>query len=320
MIAGTAAISRRAVLGACATLIGSALVSGARIPFHSDIPIIDAHTHFLNPAHSSGRQATVDAPHPDTPEAYQKMVKPLGVRGTIVVETSPWIEDNQWILDLAARNKIIVGYVGHLKPGLPEFRPQLLRLRASSVFRGIRYGNLWGWDLARGLQQPGFVSDLKFLANAGLELDAVLDTPGFVPRLSTVMKLTDAVPNLRVVIDHLPFHFDSGPVREEYEAGLRELRDRPQIYAKVSGVLRRVDNRVPVDLNFYRSDLDELWDALGPDRLIYGSNWPPVESLASYDIVLRVVREYFAAKGESASRKFFWDNSVHAYQWAARNS
>jgi len=96
------------------------------------------------------------------------------------------------------------------------------------------------------------------------------------------------------------------------------LKVRPQVYAKISGVLRKVDDRVPVDVDFYRSDLDGLWDAFGPDRLIYGSNWPPVESLAPYQTVLRVVREYFATKGEVASIKFFWDNSRDAYRWVNR--
>jgi L-fuconolactonase len=315
MITANPVITRRAVLGTCASLFGSALVGGAHLPFDPRIPIIDAHTHFSNPAHSPVAQANATMFHPDTPEAYRQMVEPLGVRGTIVVETGTWIEDNQWILDLAAQNKIIVGYVGHLQPGTPEFRRQLLQLHTSSILRGIRYGNLWGWDLDGALQRSDFVEDLKFLAGAGLELDAVLDAPGFTPTLSTVLKLTDAVPNLRVVIDHLPFYFDSTTARDQYEARLHNLKDRPLVYAKLSGVLRKVDNRVPVDLNFYRP----LWDAFGPDRLIYGSNWPPVESLAPYDTVLSVVREFFATKGENASRKFFWDNSRNAYKWIDRD-
>jgi L-fuconolactonase len=319
MITRNSAITRRAVLGTCAKLIGSALVSGAAVPFHSRVPIIDAHSHFYNPARSGAGQANSPGiAHPDTPEAYQEMVEPLGVRGTIVIESSTWIEDNQWILDLAKHHKIIVGFVGHLVPGAPQFRQQLLRFCKNPIFRGIRYGNLWGGDIGRALQQPDFLSDMKFLAEADLELDAVLDPPGHTPVLGDVLNLSNNVPNLRIVIDHLPFYVGEGGGRAEYLVALRELQKHPQVYAKISGILREVGGRVPDDVNFYRPALDELWDTFGPDRLIYGSNWPPSERLAPYGTVLRVAREYFAEKGESAGRKFFWNNSMRAYRWAQR--
>ena len=91
-----------------------------------------------------------------------------------------------------------------------------------------------------------------------------------------MVRLTDRIPSLRVVIDHLPqLEPPTEPqARSAYEANLRELGKRPQVYVKVSEVLRRVGGRVPDDLNFYRARLDEIWDIFGQDRLIYGSNWP----------------------------------------------
>ena len=96
---------------------------------------------------------------------------------------------------------------------------------------------------------------------------------------------------------------------------MAELGKRPQVYAKVSGVLRRVEGRVPDDVAFYKPSLDELWDAFGVDRLVYGSNWPVSEKLAPYETVIKVVRQYFEAKGQEASEKYFWKNSKAAYRW-----
>src|SRR5205809_6764170 len=104
--------------------------------------IIDTHTHFYDPTRPQG----VPWPPPDDtvlyrrvmPENYKALAVPEGVTGTVVVEASQWVEDNEWILDLAAREPFIVGFVGNLQPGSPDFGANLERLAANPLFRGIR--------------------------------------------------------------------------------------------------------------------------------------------------------------------------------------
>lgn len=287
----------------------------------TSIPIIDTHIHLFDP----GRPQGVPWPKKDNPVLYQaalpdryrKLATPLGVRGAIEVEASPWLEDNQWVLDVAAKDTIVVGTVGNLEPGKPDFRKHLERFHRNPLFRGIRYGNLWDRNLGAELSKPEFLPDVKALADAGLELDTANPTPALI---SDVVRLTDKVPNLRVVIDHLPQLQTpaAATARRAYQDNLRELGKRPQVYVKVSEVLRRVDGRVPLDLNFYRPALDQLWEIFGEDRLIYGSDWPNSDQWGRYDQVLRVVREYFTAKGRAASEKYFWKNSIAAYRWVKR--
>ena len=66
--------------------------------------------------------------------------------------------------------------------------------------------------------------------------------------------------------------------------------------------------------------LDELWNIFGPERLIYGSDWPNSDHWGSYAEVLSVVREYFTGKGRPAAEKFFWKNSIDAYRWVMREA
>ena len=136
-----------------------------------------------------------------------------------------------------------------------------------------------------------------------------------------LVRLSDEVTHLRIVINHLPFD----PAPDEAAAAkahhaLQELGGRPSVFAKVSGVLRRVNGRVPDEASFYRASLDELWDTFGADRLVYGSNWPVCELLGSYSTVVKVVREYFSGKGAAASERYFWKNSVAAYRWLDRGA
>lgn len=309
-------MDRRAFLLATAGSAGLGL--GVEAAF---IPIIDTHIHLFDPTRPQG------VPWPDKndkvlykpalPERYRRVTNGLGILGAIEVECSPWLEDNQWVLDVAAKDTIIVGTVGDLEPGKADFRKNLERFHRNPLFRGIRYGNLWSRNLRDQLSSSEFISDLNALADAGLELDSANPDPALIEDL---VRLTDRVPSLRVVVDHLP-QLDPPAekrARDAYEYSLRELGKRSQVYIKVSEVLRRVGGRVPTNLHFYRPRLDEIWEIFGQDRLLYGSDWPNNDLWGPYREVLKVVRDYFVRKGRTVAEKFFWRNSVAAYRWVQR--
>jgi len=285
-----------------------------KLPAAGKIPIIDTHIHLFDTSRAQGvpwpEKKDAVLYQPALPPRYRKITEGLGIAGAIEIECSPWLEDNQWVLDIAARDSIIVGVVGDLEPGTGEFRPQLDRFQRHNLFRGIRYGNLWGRDLGAALAKPDFIAGLKMLADANLVLDTANPTPSLV---ADVIRLSDRVPNLRVVMDHLPS-------LDPATANLAELAKRPQVFVKISGVLRRVDGHVPLDLSFYRARLDTIWELFGAGRVIYGSDWPNSDQWGTYPQVLRIVQEYFQDKGPAAAEKYFWRNSVTAYRWIRRDA
>jgi L-fuconolactonase len=297
-------------------------LAGLGMASHDDsIPIIDTHIHLFDPRRPGGipwpEQDDPVLYRPALPDRYHKIIAGLGIVGAIEVECSPRLEDNQWVLDIAAKDDIIVGTIGSLEPGQPEFPRQLERFQRNPLFRGIRYGNIWNRNLGEKISQPAFVSDLQRLANANLVLDTANPDPQLI---DAVVRLTDQVSNLRVVVDHLPqMDPPADPQsRRRLEENLKELGRRPQVYVKVSEVLRRVNGQVPNSMTFYRDRLDEVWEIFGQDRLLYGSDWPNCDQWGSYIQVLHIVREYFAGKGRDAAAKYFWKNSIAAYRWAGR--
>ena len=278
--------------------------------------IVDTHIHLYDPARPQG----VPWPAKDNTLLYRRTLpvdfraatRGLGVNRAIAVESNAWLEDNQWVLDLAEGDPLIAGFVGHLEPGDAAYRRNLGRFSQNRLFRGIR---LTGRAIAAGLGRPGFMADLEQLVERDLELDAIGDGALF----RDLVTLTDRLPRLRVVINHLPFdEVKDSEARPAAESAFRELGRRPQVYAKVSGVLRRVGDSTPLELSYYRESLDRLWENFGRDRLVYGSNWPVSNRYATYPAVLRVVREYFAAKGPEAGERYFRKNSLAAYKWIDR--
>jgi predicted TIM-barrel fold metal-dependent hydrolase len=286
----------------------------------SPIPIIDTHIHLFDPtrpqgAPYSGPRVPGVAPVPAYPDRYRKLAVPLGSVGAVKVEASPWVEDNLWVLQVAERDTIIVGVIGNLEPDKPEFQEYFDRYRKHPLFRGIRYGNLWGRDIAKQAENPTFIDGLKLLADA----DLVLDTAN--PRmtlLESMLKISDKVPNLRIVLDHLPGFEPTDAERASYEAILKEFTKRPQVYVKLSAILRRVDNKVPTDVGVYRAKLDLLVATFGEDRILFGSDWPNSDGVAPVDQVFTIAKQYFATKPRTVAEKYFWKNSVAAYKWVKR--
>jgi L-fuconolactonase len=316
-------MNRRRFLGSVAAVAAGTLVP-IELPAESPAlrkvePIIDTHVHFYDPSRPGGvpwpPASDTLLYRPVLPEAYKKVTARLGIKGVIEVEASPLLEDNQWVLDLAAREPIILGTCGDIEIGKPGFGDSLERFLKSGRFYGIRIGNLWNRNLDDDLKKPEAIANLKLLAQAGLEVDMI---SGF-PILPNVVEVSDRVPDLRIVVEHMPFDppRNAGD-RPAGERLLHEIGQRRQIFSKVSNVLRKRNGQPVEDLEFYRSSLDQLWETFGVDRLVYGSNWPVSEKVGPYELVFRIVHQYLATKGKDASQKFFAGNSQTAYRWKAK--
>ena len=325
------AINRRAFLTGVASIAAVAAGSGRAPdpsaettslpqPPGSAIPIIDTHIHLFDPTRPQGAPYSGppgQPPQPALPPRYRRLASPLGIVGAIKIEASPWVEDNLWVLEVAERDTIVVGVVGNLEPDKPDFAEMLGRYHKNPLFRGIRYGNLWGRDITKQADNPAFIDGMKLVAKA----DLVLDTAN--PRvnlLEAVVKITDKVPDLRVVLDHLPGLDPAPDTQQAYDAVLREIQQRPGIYVKLSAVIHRVNGQVSTELAPYRDRLDRLVGLFGEDRILFGSDWPNSDGVAPIDKVVGVVREYFMTAPRAVAEKYFWKNSVAAYKWVKREA
>ena len=160
--------------------------------------VIDTHPHFYDPSRSQGVPwPPRDDKLPIAP-CCPRIIVPNwchGLTGTVVVEASPWVEDNQWVLDLAAHDPFIVGFVGSLPVGTTEFAGHLKRFAANRTFRGIRLGSR---KLGGTADDYGFFGDLKLMVDHDLSLDFL----GGTEILPFADRLAKEVPSLRIIIDH----------------------------------------------------------------------------------------------------------------------
>ena len=303
--------------------LGFAIASmGETVAARSTVPIIDTHIHLFDPTRAGGvpwpPKDDAVIYKPALPSRYQQITRMLGIVGAIVIEASPLESDNDWVLQQAADHPIVIGLVGNLIPGTPSYGRTLDRLNANPLFVGIRYGNLWDRDLSVDRRKPGFVSDLRKLAAAGLALDSANPDAKLI---RAILEVSQQVPELRIVIDHLPAATvpTESSARKEYWANLRSLSQNARVFIKLSEVPVRVADSVPKDVSFYKDKLDSIWDVFGEDHVLFGSDWPNSDHLATCAETLDLVRSYVSTKGSVASEKYFWRNSIAAYGWHPRN-
>ncbi len=321
---------RQVIAGTAVALAGSALAArSARAAALDDIPIVDCHIHLFDATRPQGAPYRGSRSFPGgvaLPDMYEKIARPLGIVAAIEVEASPWVEDNLWVLETIQPSPFMVGTIGNLQPGKPEFADFLGRYAKNPLFRGIRYGNLWGYDLVAQVDNPSFIDGLKLLAQHDLVLETANQT---IPLLQAAVKAADRVPDLRIVLDHLPA-LDPDPANQaDYEAVMRQIAQRRNIWAKLSEIVhplrtgRRgaVTGGAPVivrGLAAHRERLDMLMSYMGEDRVLFGSDWPNCVGVSEVSDTVALVREYFSGKGRQAAEKYFWKNSVAAYKWVRR--
>lgn len=315
-------VSRREFVGALA-----AVPLAARAAMGQDdaaaFPIIDTHIHIFDKTRPQGAPYPADVTGGGEPvqgmialpNRYEAIVAPFGVVGAIVVEASDWVDDNQWVLDVAADEPIIVGLVGNLDPADRDFARHLDRLRQDPLFLGLRLR-----PLPHDFSDPGYVANLQRLADADCSLDVDVPRAGMAAP-EVLVRLLDRVPSLRLVMDHLPdVRFPDRAARDRYVSYLQELGARPEVYIKLSEVVRSWGGQVSTALHLYRGWLDQLWEIFGEDRIMFGSDWPQSETVEfnSYPNVFNLAWSYTRSKGSAALEKVFWKNSLKPYRWVQR--
>src|SRR5258706_10110877 len=167
--------TRRTVLGSAAAAGAVKIATAQAAP----IPIIECHIHLFDQTRPQGAPYSGGGKNtePALPSRYRKLAEPLGIVGAIEIEASPWIEDNLWVLEVGEKDPMMLGTVGNLQPDKPEFQEYLDRYHRNKLFLGIRYGNLWGYNLTAQVANPAFIEGLKLMQQADLALDTANARP-----------------------------------------------------------------------------------------------------------------------------------------------
>jgi L-fuconolactonase len=245
-------------------------------------PRIDAHQHFWDLA--SGLYAWPTPAEAAIHRAFGPAdlaleLGPAGIDATVVVQAADSLADTDAMLAAAASNPWIAGVVGWVPLVEPHAAASALDAREGRLC-GIRHLIHWEAD-PEWLVSPEVQPGLALLAERGLPFDLVAVFPDHLP---LVPAITDAHPDIVLVIDHLakpPYRADGW---DRWVALVRAAADRPNTYAKVSGLDTAAGRAWTVEE--LRPAFEIALEAFGPRRLLFGSDWPVCRLVSSYrDVV-----------------------------------
>lgn len=272
--------------------------------------IVDAHHHFWDPTEVEYTWMVGEAEglrHRFLAADLAPHLAAAKVDQTVLVQAEDSQADTHWMLANAG------GVVGAVVVWVPFDDPRgaarALDRYADSRVRGVR--TLLGGKPRRWVLSTPVLETLRMLARRNL----VLDYPALFPdHLDDLPALADAVPGLTIVLDHLA----SPPVGDEtmYREWAQQLAaaaTRPNVVAKLSGLATGMVSRPwsPSDLRPY---VDHALATFGPDRLLYGSDWPVCLLAGEYGAIWAAAHEVTAELSEDERAAVFGGNAARVYR------
>jgi predicted TIM-barrel fold metal-dependent hydrolase len=283
-------------------------------------PLTDTHIHLYKVTRPGG----VPWPAPGNkvlyrdvlPEEYKALAGKYGVASAGIVEASPLFDDNQAVLDMVKGDPFFAFLVAQVDIDSPRLLADLDKLAEDARVVGIR-AFLWTGTITLDANQ---LAQLRAVAARGMTLD-VVSRAALNPK-DQVSALASAVPDLRIVIDHLAGAKGAHP-RPDWELDMRRLADRhPNVFVKFSSFFDMYNPvatedeawKSPTTLEAYRAHFDVLMTAFGEDRLIWGSNWPVSDLGGDFGRQIELAEEYLKPFGPTVRDKVMSGNARDVYR------
>jgi predicted TIM-barrel fold metal-dependent hydrolase len=298
------------------------------------LPLIDAHHHFwalelgkhpwLSP--EPGREMVFGDPAPLYRDYLSADLRAdaagLGLVGSVHIEAvwdrSDPVGETRWLEGLAQQTGLPTALVVFAPLDAPDLAAQLdAHLAASSRVRGVRDIVAWHENpsfrfVERGdrMDDPAWRAGFAKLAPLALSFDLML----FPGQLAQACRLADAFPETTILLNHAGSPVDRDPDgMARWRAGMIELGRRPNVAVKISDLVAydhdwTVESLRPVVLG--------CLDAFGPDRILWGSDFPVAGLHGSLRTQFEAVTAILAGLSASEMRAFRHDNAVRLYRLA----
>ena len=214
------------------------------------------------------------------------------IDGCIAVQADESLRETDFLLDLADQHEWILGVVGWADLGRDDLdeildqyseKPRLVGFREVLQSKDPRY-----------MLREEFIRGVQKLGTRGHAYDILT----FPQHLSAALELVKKCPEQRFVIDHLSKPIIKSGEWKDWKKQISPLAERELVYCKISGIVTEADWKkwTPEDLFPYMEIAMELF---GPERLMFGSDWPVCLLAGEYGQIYQVVEKFAQQLSES---------------------
>ena len=279
--------------------------------------IVDTHVHFWDPAHLRydwlAGQPQINRPY--LPGDLPRQGNGWQLSQLVFVQADCAPDQGQteveWVTALAAEHPVIRGIVAFaaLEDG-ESVRPQLAWLKGQPLVKGVR--RLLQAEGPGFTVQPGLVRGVALLAEYGLSFDLCVRRD----QLREAIELVRQCPAVAFVLDHIANPDIKAGELDPWRGDLSDLAALPNVSCKVSGMVTRADNEhwQPADLRPY---LEHVLAAFGPERVMFGSDWPVATLASRYERWVETLMAATAGLPPASRRQLFSDNARAFYRLPA---
>ena len=279
-------------------------------PLASSAPVLlDAHQHFWRYDSAQYPWIPKGSPlhHDWLPADLAALERPLGIGGSIAVQARQSLAESDWLLGLADADKRIRGVVGWVDLRAKNVGGELARYSRHPKFVGVRH-------VAQDEPDDRFLVGASFLEGISRlrEFDLTYDLLVYPRQLPATIELVERFPDQPFVLDHL----GKPPIRagelNPWRDHIQQLAKSPHVYCKVSGMITEADHVA------WRAEdlvpfLDIVFEAFGPERLMWGSDWPVCLLAGEYRAVFGVVQDYASQLSNAQRVGLFGGNCARFY-------
>ncbi len=272
--------------------------------------VIDSHQHFwkYDPKQHAWITDEMRAIRRDfQPADLKVLLDANGVDGCVTVQVDQTEDETLRLLTLANQNDFIKGVVGWIDLRNKNLATRLEYFSTLKTLKGFRH-------IVQG-EGPGFLAQPAFIQGVNMlsKYDFTYDLLVYHHQLAEALTFARQVPETRIVIDHIAKpSIRTGDINA-WKESMTAMAELPNVYCKVSGMVTeaqwpgwRYEHLLPY--------LDVVFEAFGPDRLMYGSDWPVCLVAASYEEQFSVVTKYLRAFPESEKNQVLGENAKRFYK------
>ena len=241
------------------------------------------------------------------PADLEPVLAQNGIDGCVAVQAAQSEAETLFLVSMAQTYDIVRGVVGWVDLQAHTLHDRLTALAEYPQIKGYRH--VAQGEPADFLVRPAVVEGIRRLAEFGLTYDVLI----YPTQLKAALHLVRAVPEVNFVVDHLAKPYIKKQDIIRWSNYMAEVAKCPNVTCKLSGLVTEADWQ-----NWRKKDffpyLDVVFDYFGPDRLLFGSDWPVCLVAANYTQVKTLIEEYVHPWGDEVRAKVFGGNAVKFYK------
>lgn len=227
--------------------------------------------------------------------------------GCIAVQADQSENETHFLLELADRYPFVAGVVGWIDLQAPDIEERLAAFAQYPKLKGFRH-IVQGEQDPDFMLRPAFLRGIQALGKHGFTYDLLVKPH----QLNTAIDFVSRFPDQAFVIDHLGKPYIEKGITEPWSDQMKSLASFANVSCKLSGMVTEADHArwQPADFSFY---VRHLLEVFGPDRLMFGSDWPVCLLAADYEDVVELLEGQLSALSADEQGAIWGGNALRFY-------